>query len=138
LFLCSQLHLLPENSIIMNAVDAERLGLSDGQTVKIVSATNPQGVWDLGNGRTRPIAGKLRVIQGIRPGLVAFSLGHWAYGSADVTVDGKVVRGAPRRGKGIHANAAVRVDPVLGNTCLSDLTGGSAVFYDTSVRVVKA
>ncbi len=134
------LQLLPENSVIMNEVDATRLGLKDGQTVKIASATNPEGVWRLGGGRTRPMAGKLRVIQGIRPGVVAFSLGHghWAYGAADVVVDGKVVKGDPRRGKGIHANAAMRVDPVLGNTCLSDLTGGSAVFYDTDVRVVRA
>ena len=133
------LHLLPENSVIMNEVDAKRLGFKDGQTVKLTSASNPEGVWDLKNGQKRPIAGKLRVIQGIRPGVVAFSLGHghWAYGSADVRVDGKVVKGDPRRGKGLHANAALRVDPVLGNTCLSDLTGGSAVFYDTQVKVVK-
>ncbi|HEY4719199.1 MAG TPA: molybdopterin dinucleotide binding domain-containing protein, partial [Candidatus Methylomirabilis sp.] len=133
------LHLLPENSVIINESDAKRLGLKDGQVVKIISATNPEGVWDLGNGQKRPMAGKLRVIQGIRPGVVAFSLGHghWAYGAADVRVDGKLIKGDPRRGKGIHANAAMRVDPVLKNTCLSDLTGGSAVFYDTQVKLVK-
>jgi anaerobic selenocysteine-containing dehydrogenase len=133
------LHLLPENSLILNEVDAKRLGLKDGQTVKLASATNPEGVWDLANGQKRPMAGKLRVIQGIRPGVVAFSLGHghWAYGSADVRVDGKVVKGDPRRGKGLHGNAAMRVDPVLGNTCLEDPTGGSAVFYDTQVKLVK-
>ena len=133
------LHLLPENSVILNEVDATRLGLKDGQTVKLVSASNPEGVWDLKNGQKRPIAGKLRVIQGIRPGVVAFSLGHghWAYGSEDVRVDGKVIKGDPRRGKGLHGNAAMRVDPVLGNTCLEDPTGGSAVFYDTQVKLVK-
>jgi hypothetical protein len=108
--------------------------------VKIASASNPEGVWDFANGQKRPIAGKLRAIQGIRPGVVAFSLGHghWAYGSTDVTVDGKVVKGDPRRGKGLHGNAAMRIDPVLGNTCLSDLVGASAVFYDTRVKLVKA
>lgn len=133
------LHLLAENSVIMNAVDAKRLGLRTGETVKIVSATNPEGVWDLGNGRKRPMAGKLNVIEGIRPGVVAFSLGHghWAYGASDVVVDGKIIKGDARRSAGIHANAAMRVDPVLGNTCLSDLTGGSAVFYDTQVKVLK-
>jgi hypothetical protein len=40
--------------------------------------------------------------------------------------------------KGIHANAAMRVDPVLGNTTLLDAVGGSAVFYDSRVKVVKA
>jgi hypothetical protein len=86
------------------------------------------------------MVGKLRAIQGIRPGVVAFSLGHghWAYGASDVVVDGKVIKGDPRRSKGIHANAAMRVDPVLKNTCLSDLTGGSAVFYDTQVKLLKA
>ena len=134
------LHLLPENSVVINEADAKRLGFRDGQVVKIASASNPEGVWDFANGQKRPIAGKLRAIQGIRPGVVAFSLGHghWAYGSTDVTVDGKVVKGDPRRGKGLHGNAAMRIDPVLGNTCLSDLVGASAVFYDTRVKLVKA
>ena len=100
----------------------------------------PEGVWNLRNGRKKPMAGKLKVIQGIRPGVVAFSLGHghWAYGSSDVVVNGKVVKGDPRRGKGLHGNAAMRVDPVLGNTCLEDPVGASAVFYDTRVKLVKA
>jgi len=133
------LHLLPENSIILNEVDATRMGFKDGQRVRLTSASNPEGVWDLANGETKPMVGKLRVIQGIRPGVVAFSLGHghWAYGSADVVVDGTVVRGDARRGKGVHGNAVMRVDPVLGNTCLEDPVGASAVFYDTRVKLVK-
>jgi tetrathionate reductase subunit A len=43
-----------------------------------------------------------------------------------------------RRARGIHANAALRVDPQIKNTCLSDLAGGSAVFYDTKVKLLKA
>ena len=39
---------------------------------------------------------------------------------------------------GLHTNAAMRVDPVLKHTCLVDVTGGSAVFYDTRVTLVKA
>jgi hypothetical protein len=80
------------------------------------------------------------VVQGIRPGVVAYSLGHghWAYGAGDVTIDGQTVKGDGRRAAGIHANAALRVDPVIKNTTLSDLTGGSAVFYDTQVRVARA
>ncbi len=134
------LHLLPENSVLINEVDAKRLGFKDGEQVKLTSASNREGVWSLGNGWKKPMAGKLRVIQGIRPGVVAFSLGHghWAYGASDVVVDGKVVKGDPRRGKGLHGNAAMRVDPVLGNTCLEDPVGASAVFYDTRVKLVKA
>jgi hypothetical protein len=72
--------------------------------------------------------------------VVGYSLGHghWAYGAGDVTIDGQAVKGDGRRAAGIHANAALRVDPVIKNTTLSDLTGGSAVFYDTQVRVARA
>lgn len=107
--------------------------------MKVVSATNPEGVWDLRNGRKKPMVGTLKLVEGIRPGVVSFSLGHghWAYGSQDVVIDGRTVRGDPRRGKGLHANAAMRTDPVLPNTCLSDPVGASAVFYDTRVRLLK-
>jgi len=133
------LALLPENSIIMNKVDADRRGLKDGDLVRVVSPTNPEGAWDLKNGRKLPLVGRVRVIQGIRPGVIAFSLGHghWAYGSSDVVIDGQTVKADPRRAKGVHLNAATRVDPVLKNTTLVDVYGGSAVFYDSLVKVVK-
>lgn len=131
--------LLPENSLIMNPLDAKRLGLNGGDSVRVRSASNPDGVWDFGPTGTRAISGKLRLLEGIRPGVVAFSLGHghWAYGSRDVIVDGKTVQGDGRRGTGIHANAAMRIDPALPDTCLTDPVGGSAVFYDTQVSVTK-
>lgn len=130
----------PENFIEIHTSDAERLGLHDGDRARIVSATNPTGVWDLGHGRTVPIVGKVKVIEGIRPGVVTFTLGHghWAYGADDQLVDGQVVHGDPRRAAGVHANAAMRVDDYMQNTTLSDVVGGSAVFYDTMVRVVPA
>lgn len=130
----------PENFVLLNAQDAARLGLRDGDLVKVVSPDNPEGVWDLGNGQKKPMVGKVKVIQGLRPGVVAFSLGHghWAYGSTDILVDGKVLKGDPRRATGVHANAAMRVDPYLKNTCLVDPVGGSAVFYDTWVRLERA
>ncbi|MBI3064137.1 MAG: molybdopterin-dependent oxidoreductase [Deltaproteobacteria bacterium] len=133
------LALLPENAILLNKRDADRLEFKDGQKVKVVSPTNLNGEWDLKNGKKIPMVGKIRVIQGIRPGVAAYSLGHghWAYGAQDVVIDGKKVAGDSRRGKGIHANAALRVDPQIKNTCLSDLTGGSAVFYDTKVKLIK-
>ncbi len=134
------LALLPENSLLMSRQDAAARGLVDGARVRVTSASNPEGVWDLKNGRTRPIEGRIKVVEGLRPGVVAFCLGfgHWAYGASDVVIDGHRVEGDGRRGKGIHANAALRVDPVVGNTCLSDLTGGSAVFYDTQVKLARA
>jgi tetrathionate reductase subunit A len=38
---------------------------------------------------------------------------------------------------GVHGNAAMRVDPHLSNVKLQDLAGGSAVFFDTKVKVIK-
>ncbi len=132
------LELMPENTILINSRDAARLGLKDGDKVRLVSDSNPEGVWDLPNFGKKPMVAKLGVTEGIRPGVVTFSLGHghWAYGASDVTIDGQVVRGDPRRGAGIHGNAAMMVDPHLKNVCLQDLVGGSAVFYDSPVRLV--
>jgi tetrathionate reductase subunit A len=47
------------------------------------------------------------------------------------------VQGDARRSRPLHANGALRIDPVLKNVTLTDLAGGSAVFYDT-VKVVRA
>jgi tetrathionate reductase subunit A len=133
--------LMPENAILLNPQDAARLGLTDGQSVRVVSATNPEGSWDLKNGRKKAMVGAVKVTHTIRPGVVSFALGwgHWATGSEDVTVDGHVVKGDPRRGRGVHANAAMWTDPSLRhNTCILDPVGGSVSFYDTKVTLVKA
>ncbi|MDT7919977.1 MAG: hypothetical protein RQ868_05235 [Meiothermus sp.] len=132
-----ELNVQPENFIAVPKEDAQRLGLRDGQMVKVVSQSNPEGVWDLGNGLKKPMIGKVKVVAGLRPGNVAFSLGygHWVYGATDLVINGQVIKGDPRRATGIHANAAMRVDPLLKDVTLSDLTGGSAVFYDSKVRL---
>lgn len=132
--------LLLDNFVLMNASDASARGLKDGDKVRISSASNPQGVWELGNGQSQPIVGRVKTTQGMRPGVIAFALGfgHWAYGARDLTIDGKTIPGDPSRIQGFHANAAMRVDPVIKNTTLFDPVGGSAVFYDTMVKVEKA
>lgn len=132
--------LLPENFILLNAQDASRLGFKTGDLARMVSDSNPEGVWDLGPAGRKPMVGKVKVIQGIRPGVTAFCLGfgHWAYGARDFWIDGRRVRGDPRRETGVHANAAMALDPYLQNTCLEDLVGGSVSFYDSLVRLVKA
>lgn len=131
--------LYPENFIEISPTDAKRLGVSEGDKVKVVSASNEEGIWDLGNGQRKPMIGQVLVRQGIRPGVVAFSLGHghWAYGAQRVIIDGALVPDDPRRATGVHANAAMRVDPVLKNTGLVDPVGGSAVFYQSQVKLVK-
>lgn len=131
--------LYPENFFEISVSDADRMGLKPGDRVQVVSASNTEGIWDLGNGQKKPMIGHVRVREGIRPGVVAFSLGHghWAYGSQAVFIDGVKVHADPRRGTGVHANAAMRVDPVLKNTGLVDPVGGSAVFYQSQVKLVK-
>ncbi|SNB45336.1 molybdopterin-dependent oxidoreductase [Geobacter sp. DSM 9736] len=131
--------MMPENEIILNTGDAKRLGIKDGQKVKVVSATNPEGVWDLKNGTKKPMVGKVKVTETIRPGIITFTLGHgmWATGADDMEIDGKVVKGDPRRARGVHANAAMWTDPHLKNTCMIDKVGGSVSFYDTKVKLVK-
>jgi anaerobic selenocysteine-containing dehydrogenase len=130
---------LPENSIEMSNFDARRLGFKEGEQVWLLSTANPEGKWNLGNGQTKPLLGRLRLTDRIRNGVIAFELGygHWAYGSSNQTIDGDLIPGDPRRGTGIHANSAMVVDPHL-RSPLSDVVGGSAVFYDTKVFVVKA
>jgi anaerobic selenocysteine-containing dehydrogenase len=130
---------LPEGFVEIAASDAKRLGLKNDDLVKLTSASNPEGEWDFGNGQKRPMVGRVKVIQGMRPGVLAFPLGfgHWANGAGDMIIDGTPIPGDPRRRTGVHGNAAMRVDPILGNTGLVDTTGGSAVFYQSKVKLVK-
>ncbi|RMD86003.1 MAG: molybdopterin oxidoreductase, partial [Candidatus Dadabacteria bacterium] len=131
--------IMPENGIVMNRRDAERLGLHSGDRVRLVSRTNRNGVFDLGNGDVRAIEGKVVAIEGIRPGVVGVShhFGHWAYGSRDVIVDGKVVKGDKQRSRGLTPNPVFVEDDAVGNVCLTDPIGGSASFYDSWVNVVR-
>jgi tetrathionate reductase subunit A len=132
--------MMPENGIVIHATDAKNLKLKDGDRVKVVSATNPEGIWDFKNGQKRDIVGKVIVTQAIRPGVVSFALGfgHWATGASDFSIDNEVIKGDPRRASGVHANAAMWTDPSLrNNTCLVDPVGGSVSFYDTKIKLIK-
>ncbi|MBI5916024.1 MAG: molybdopterin-dependent oxidoreductase [Bacteroidetes bacterium] len=133
------MELYPENNMLINSIDAKKLGLKTDDLVRVTSDSNPEGVWELPNFGKKHMIGKIKVTEGIRPGVVAFALGfgHWAYGSTDVTIDGKVQKGDKSRGAGIHANAAMMIDPNLKNVCLQDLVGGSVSFYDSPVRLIK-
>ncbi|KJS47998.1 molybdopterin dinucleotide binding domain-containing protein [Desulfosporosinus sp. BICA1-9] len=135
----SQVGLQSQNFVQISRHDAERLGLKNGDKVRVKSKSNPEGVQDLGNGQQRYVEGDIKVMEGIRPGVVAVSTGygHWAYGSSDVVVDGMVIKGDPRRAKGIHINPILRLDDNLRGTPLSEPIGGSASFYDTWVNLQK-
>ena len=131
--------LLPENAIVVNKADGKRLKLKAGDRVQVVSANNPNGEWDLGNGVRKPMIGRVQLTEAIRPGVVTFTHGHglWATGGTDMIIDGALIKGDPRRAGGVNANAAMWRDPHLKNTCMIDKVGGSVSFYDTKVRLVK-
>lgn len=129
----------PEGGLLVSVADAKAMGLASGDKVKVISASNPEGVWDFGPGGTKEMIATVKVVEGMKPGVTGYPLGygHWAYGSQEVTVNGQVVKADVSRGLGVHGNAAMRVDPVLKNVSLQDLAGGSVVFYDTRVKLVK-
>lgn len=129
--------LCPENAVLLNRVDAEKLGLRIGDRVRLSSATNPDGSFDLGNGEIRRVEGAVKVLEGLRPGIVAVSwhFGHWASGSRDMTVDGNLVKGNPKRSRGFTPNPVMLEDTIARDVCLTDPIGGSASFLDTYVKI---
>ena len=131
--------IMPENTIMINSKTALKMGLKNGDQAKLVSSSNPDGNWDLGNGIVKPMSGKVEVIEGLRPGVVnvSWSFGHWAYGARDFSIDGQVIKGEMSRESGLCPNAAMTVDSVLKNSTIEDLIGGSAVFYDSFIGLVK-
>ncbi len=131
---------MPENTLDINSQTALEMGFKNGDMAKVVSADNPEGMWDLGPSGKKPMVAKIRTVEGLRPGVLcaSWSFGHWAYCSRDIVVDGKVIKGEKSRESGVCTNAAQTVDSGLKNSCLEDLIGGSAVFYDSFVGLVKA
>jgi len=132
--------ILPENYILINTETAEKYGFSDGDKARLISASNRKGKHHLPNRQSKDVVGKIKAVEGIRPGVVAVSwhFGHWGYGASDTVVDGMTIRGDSRRATGLCPNAIIRVDPALGNACMTDPIGASSSFYDTRVKLVKA
>jgi anaerobic selenocysteine-containing dehydrogenase len=133
-----QLALMPENFVYLNSVDARRLGLADGDVVRLTS-TGFDGTFELAPGERRAVEGRVKVIEGLRPGsvMVSWHYGHWAYGAQDIEIDGVRVAGDPARGKGLVPNPAMAVDPALRDVTLTDPISGQAAFTGTRVRLVK-
>ncbi len=141
---CSRaMEILPENHVELNALDAARLGLRDGDRVRLASASNPGG-----------IEGKVKTTQLVRPGCVAvsFHYGHTQFGGTRLHVrdaasaflggssvadaDGLVPRPAFRAG--LNPNDVARLDQTQGNTPLVDRVAGIPDFSSTRVKIVKA
>lgn len=119
---------LPENFVEMHTSDAQRRGLETGDQVRVTSASNPEG-----------IVGRVKVTETIRPGVVAIanSYGHWEMSSRAVTLDGQPRDFDPGRSLGMNCNLLMRLDPVLGDVCLTEPVISSASFYETKVEVQR-
>ena len=133
------LSLMDENWVMINSLDAKKKGLRDGDVVRITSSSNPDGIIDLGNGEIIDLTVKVKVAEGVRPGVASVShhFGHWAYGGKDIVVDGATIKGDKRRIKGITPNPLMLVDPVLKNSGITDPIGASASFFESFVKLVK-
>jgi anaerobic selenocysteine-containing dehydrogenase len=119
-----------ENYIEINTSDADGLGITDGEEIRLVSMTNQGG-----------IVGKAKLTEGIRPGVVAIShsLGHWQYGSRANVIDGAKTGFDNKRSGGISANPVMRMDSYGGGKSgLRDSVGGGLVFFDTKVKIVRS
>jgi hypothetical protein len=134
----AQMALMPENFVYLNAKTAAGMGLTDGTLVR-VEGPDFSGTFDVGSGDPVGVQGRVKVVQGLRPGAVAISwhYGHWAYGARDVTIDGQVIPGEPARGKGLVPNPAMSVDRHLKDVSLTDPIAGDSAFGGTKVRLVK-
>jgi len=132
--------ILPENFILINAATAKKMGFKEGDKARLVSQSSPDGKWHLPNRPAVDMVGKIKAVEGMAPGTIAvsWSFGHWGYGAADVTIGKQAIKGDKRRRTGLCPNAAMKIDPVLKNSCMTDPIGGSASFYETRVNLVKA
>ncbi len=97
----------------INPADARKLGLEDGDSVKIASPTGE-------------ISCTARLWEGVRPGTVAkcYGQGHWAYGRLAAKVFGSQPRGG-------NNNYIIPAD-------YDRLSGGSAYYGTVRVRIDKA
>ena len=108
---------IPENAVEVSEDDAAREGLADGDIVKIISPSLPEGV-----------IGRIRVTKRVRPGVVAimFHYGHRAHGSADYEIEGQsIISGTPSRGAGIWVNKLARIDDVTEAPVVDPISGAS-------------
>jgi tetrathionate reductase subunit A len=127
--------------VLVHPRDGNALHLRNGDRVRLVTASNPEGKIRLLDAEEREldIVRSVKLTEGIWPGTVGVSwhFGHWAYGSQTVVVDDTTVHGDAARSAGVNLNPLLLADPVLKNVALTDKIGGSASFYDTSVKLIK-
>jgi tetrathionate reductase subunit A len=127
--------LMPEAFIDMCQVDARRLGLKHGDLVRVWSSTLP---------KEQAMVGRLRLLHGVRPGVIAFphGFGHWQYGSGKWSVNGKKVTGDQARNVPVRLNSVMRLDTSIAapdgwTVGLMDPVAGGQAYFETRVAIEK-
>jgi len=112
------------NQIQVPRSDANRLGIHDGDQVKIVTSTGE-------------VSGEAKVRDGLMPGTIAiaFGYGHWEYGSKTFVVDGKEVKGNKSIGAGVALNPIVHREK-NGNIA-NDPVSGAISRNDTRAKLIR-
>ena len=125
--------LMPIGYLDINPLDARRLGLQDGDWVRVWSATYPDG-----------IKAPIRIMPGVRLGVVSFPqpYGHWHYDAGNWTINGRTFHGDSHLITPVRLNALMRRDPQLTDsqgwgTCMVDPVGGGADYFSTRVALEK-
>ncbi|OEH85000.1 hypothetical protein BHU72_07375 [Desulfuribacillus stibiiarsenatis] len=151
------LEITPENYVEINVNDAQKLGINDGDKVKVSSTVLPKGA-----------IGNAKVTNLVAEGVVGIyhSWGQRGYGATDVQIDGaeQAIQGMKlgkwndnlfgeelkgfihgnhvikdsRRGKGIFANELCGLFEYNGNRTISvDPTNGAPNYYYHKVKIEK-
>lgn len=136
------MELFPTNYVQINRADGEKLGLKDGDSILLHSASNKNG-----------ISGLVELVETVRPGCLAISFhyGHSQLGASPLQIDGgeNVFLGGkevyqngkmiaqPTLGAGTNPNMVGRLDEHLANTPLVDVLAGIPDFSSTRVQVTK-
>ncbi len=134
--------IVPENKVVMHTEDAEKLGIKEGDRVRLISPSNKQGV-----------SGKATLTPLIRRGCVSVSnhYGHSQLGASSIFVKdgakvflggtdviaGNMLKADPALSKGLTPNKITRLDEGLANTPLVDPVGGIPDFSSTRVKVER-
>ena len=89
------------NAVLMNREDATKLGIKDGDNVKITAATGGE------------VIGRVAVSQSVAQGTLGYyaGYGHWESGAREYRVDGKKMGGDSARGAGILLARISLMDP---------------------------
>ena len=110
----------------MNAGDAKKLGIRNGDRIRVETTTGTQD-------------GTALLREGVAPGVLSFivGFGHKGYGAANGRIGNKVIKGDAERARGVNLNPIMKNDPDVAMMALMDPVGGSASFYDTRAKVIK-